>query len=152
MKKQNKIILGIIFGILLIGIATAGVLQLRNKDKVVPYNQTITDALATKNITSWRIEDYNNSNEMKRCLISESDYNLPCSSLMNTYYMNCTLRNETTRKCINEVRIDYTEQEKDAKLDNWENRTINIIGNAIISREQGTLVKSGEGLTTIIIE
>jgi len=145
---MKKLTIYLILGIFLIGIVTSG-LGVLNKDKVVEYEKNITDALETKGIQEWNIEDFENDDYMERCLISPTKYNLPCSGKMKTYWMNCTLFDENENECLSEVRIDWTEKEKEKKLDSWEKRRMEEIGKAIKSREVNIeLNKTGEGKTT----
>lgn len=146
--KRKILILIIFISLFLIGTIFA-VGEIINRDKIIGYDKEIIDALKTKGIESWNTEDFENSDEMKRCITSPSPYNLPCSNNMPTFFMNCILRNDTTGECINEIRIDYTEEEKESILDNWEKERMNEIGNAINERaNEQSLEKYAEGTTT----
>ncbi|UCD07742.1 MAG: hypothetical protein JSW41_02100 [Candidatus Aenigmatarchaeota archaeon] len=119
-----------------------------NLDRQVSLDSTAKSNLATKGITSWSYEDYIGDDEMYRCLISPNDYNLPCSGMFYTYWMNCTKYEDSN--CVNEERVNHTSAEKYDMLDRWEKERMEQIGNAIKDRRERTEIeKTREGSVTI---
>lgn len=135
--NKTKLVLGILVGLLLIGGAIGAGMVILNKD--VEIDKRAKDALVTKGISDWDYvdtligEDY-----IERCLISPSDYRLPCQRF-KTYWMECMDINQTGMEgCENLVRRDFSEKELEDQLNSWEKERMEQIGNVIKNREERT--------------
>lgn len=113
----------IVFGLIsLLLIATTIAVTLNNR------NLTVSKSLETQaialGIDVYNTTDYQKGDLYKRCLVTLSDYNLPCSNYMD-----------------------------ESVLDNWEESTMNNILQVEIERAERraepTPTKSAEGQTTI---
>ena len=125
---KTKLII-LIIGIFLVGTVVAGV-GLFSIDKEADYlDRTQETTLSNVGINNWSYEDKEDTDYMKRCLISPSEFNLPCSPLMKTYWENCTIINTNRSECNEWTRINYTTKEKSDMLDEWEEERMKGIAN-----------------------
>lgn len=83
-----------LFIVFLVGLVIGGIgIDAINRE--VDLNSTHETWLSTKGVNTWSYEDYETADQMKRCLISPNNYNLPCSNWIDLYWKNCTLHNVT---------------------------------------------------------
>ncbi len=155
---KRKLIIAML-GILLVGFVVAGV--------VLQTNKTV-DVL----VTPHSYEDVKTDDWFQRCLITETDFKLPCSERFSSYRMECNLFNVTlvqndsivyetqegltesnlpigtvAVECLNEARVDLTDDEMESELDVWHNKTLFRIDNVFTKREAegvGVVVRGGE--------
>jgi len=147
---MKKILTITIICIVLVIGSVIAVLGIANIDKDLNIKKEYKVALESKGITNYAVEDFDIGDDyIERCLISPSDYNLPCQRFQ-TYWMNCTEYDLNTSECLNEVRIYYTELELKNMKDTWEKERIEGIADAIIQRQVDTTRnKTKEGITTL---
>lgn len=119
MKRK---ILILVIGIFLVSFAIGGI-GLLAIDRQIDLNLTQETSLSSKGINNWTYEDHETNDEMRRCLISPSDYNLPCSEWFETYYINCSQYN-ITYEYHNETILDEFFNESSNKSYLIENGTI----------------------------
>jgi len=154
MKKIIAVLM-LTVGLLAVSMTNAQIIP--NEDRQVSLDFDTMLDLATKGIIGWDYEDYIGDNEIYRCLISPTDYNLPCSKRFITYWFNCTEYVNYTEDdidmevCISWARINYTLSEKYDILDNWEVERLEGIGQAIRERrEHENIEKTREGSVSIL--
>ncbi len=90
---KTKLII-LLIGIFLVGLVVAG--NIINRE-VNYFNRTQETTLSNVGIDSWSYEDKETADGfvMQRCLTSPSNFNLPCSSWIKTYWENCSEHNIT---------------------------------------------------------
>ena len=121
MNKKLKTFGILILLIGLVGSVVAG-LTLANNDKTITFTKDEKAKLTSRGITNPIITDSDIKvngvkNRVKRNLYQEDAIN--DFTIINTYFMNCTEYNEA-KECLNEERIDYTNEQIENKLDAWQ--------------------------------
>lgn len=94
---KTKLII-LLIGIFVVGLVVAG--NVINRDANY-LNETQETTLADVGIVNWSYQDNETADMMQRCLISPSDFNLPCSSWIATYKEVCSEYN---------ITIDYVNE------------------------------------------
>lgn len=126
---KTKLILTLVIGLFLVGFVIAGVLS--NLDKNVELTKPQKDFFESKNITQWNSTQSLQGDKAQRCLISSSDFNLPCSSWINVSGMS--------------------DNEIDALFDDWELERIEQIADVGIERNNKPgKVETGSGVSVIV--
>ncbi len=114
MKKKIIIILSVIFIITILSLAQAGILsdmfnsiksQISSEDK-----QVLRDVINNSNLEKVDITYSFTDDEIKWGAYVPNVMNTQ-DNVLQRYWMNCTVKNETTGACETEVRIEYTKQE-----------------------------------------
>ncbi len=114
MKKQILIIASVFFVVTILTLAQAGVLsnmfnsireQISSEDK-----QILKDAIGNSTLPKLSITYSFTDDEIKWGAYVPNVMNSQ-DNILQRYWVNCTLTNETTGDCQTEVRIDYSKQE-----------------------------------------
>ena len=116
MKKQNKIMLGIIFSVLLIGIINAGVGLYSSRDNptidIAKPQQDILEARNITDITISQLKCYEEEGICKSCSQASSGYRMGCIEIKIKKCTEYETNSFNSTSCIGDW-VDKTEAEKE---------------------------------------
>lgn len=111
-------------------VGTVIAIGITNKDKTITLSKEAEQFYKDLNITP-SYKDYEQDGKYWRCIISNTDFNLPCSK-----------RYEMT---------GLTEKEKEQQLDNWQVERLEDIAQVYLARQQrssGETIRKGDIIIT----
>ena len=82
--------------------------------------------LAAANSTNWKISQLDCDENVCNPIKIETGIDNR-TIILKPYWMNCTERNQTTRRCVAEEKVLYTDKELEAQIDQHKDRHLEML-------------------------